>query len=1031
MRDFVSDKDPDGSMSSQHKGGATDHTPQVKTAWGVPPSHIVAKETVVKESNDQAALKDETMVYDITERGPIASDKTLYEPEGRTSEEKFRKYHRMSSGDGVTQRGRVSSSGSSSCKANDKPVLSTRVAGTTTPQDDVVFVDEEVTSHPKNTNSRSNNKKSKKGENVVGRDQNSLRERDNRKRPHHHQEQFEDRKEPQRRHEQVDNRQQQKYSKYEYVEDVDQRYGPYQRGRNNRRGGRGRGRGSRVEYYRREDDWEYYDEDYSYYYEDDVYTNTKHKYYQSSSESKPEQRHRSESKPVQRHRSESKPEQKPQSESIPEHKHRSESRPEQKPRSESRPEQKQRSENRPEQRHKYENRPEHRHRSESRPEQRHRSESRPEQKHRFENRPEQRHRSENRPEQKPQSESILEQKPRSEPIPEQKPRSEPIPDQKPRSEPIPEQKPQSEPIPDQKPWSEPIPDQKPRSEPIPEQKPRSESIPEQKLQSESMPEQKPRSESRPEQKPRFESRPEQKPRFESRPEQKPRFESRPEQKPRFESRPEQKPRFESRPDQTKSKQEYRNQSVDQTSTGRERNYRHNNKVTDTTNSLESAVTSEEQFGNRYNYKEHDWNEPDDNQFYDNAERRNTTKQSKRTRPTTKSSDDRYYRSNETEWGDRKNDGRRRGGMAGRGRGVMERDSFTTDMTSFPSRNFKRGRGMSRRGLGRGRGTRREDTRNERFETAVNEGDSVTYHGLVDIDSPSDWEEEYQTQKDITTKTANKNPTSSSNVQDTTSQYTSNVQSNVLFQQLPSNATFSSATPTGARLSRFMGVSQEGGSLKKSDGLLPTPKFFGDIDLNSHNVFVVDGQETEVGGAVLSVTSPTPDMEGFTVVESKKDKKDRDKKRKQHNLGGGEDHHKKMEDDTNRHRVSGGTQSTKKPTDNVTATPRSSGWNNFRTKPATVSSTVWSGGNRYDNESSSNEENWGKYGAIGERPSRENNTERNSAKVTRENSLVNDYRLFDNTSTNSHTPFPLNTKSGQLLSDAIDLTLSVPFSAQQV
>ena len=211
--------------------------------------------------------------------------------------------------------------------------------------------------------------------------------------------------------------------------------------------------------------------------------------------------------------------------------------------------------------------------------------------------------------------------------------------------------------------------------------------------------------------------------------------------------------------------------------------------------------------------------------------------------------------------------------------------------------------------------------------------------------------------------------------------------------------------------------------KKSDGLLPTPKLpiFDKYDVNSSGVFVIDchthDEEEETREAL-------PDTEGFTVVESKRDKQkdQREKKRKLQENRRSED---------NRHRGSS--------SHGRTSAEQGSVWNQAHSRSKTSDMWSRSGGGRSDEAASTSAgENWpqssGRYGAIGEKPSREHNIERNPANSSTDVKPENDYRLFDN----STRPFPLSPSqpsslggTGQLLQAAIDLTMTEQFPKSQV
>jgi hypothetical protein len=260
--------------------------------------------------------------------------------------------------------------------------------------------------------------------------------------------------------------------------------------------------------------------------------------------------------------------------------------------------------------------------------------------------------------------------------------------------------------------------------------------------------------------------------------------------------------------------------------------------------------------------------------------------------------------------------------------------------------------------------------------------STVYSNLDDIDSPSDWDDE---ENEVV---KNAKPVKNAPEKDSISQQAVNIP----------------AAP-----------------VSDNKGLLPTPKFL-DIDINSHGVYVVDGgrEDKEMGRASVPTS---PDMDGFTIVESKKDKKDRDKKRKQQTEdqrrgGGGDDNN------INRHKgpISKAVSSS---SSSSTSVSRNSGWPSFGPKAPPSASNI----QLEDNDGGTSNDNWGRssrYGAIGEKPSRETTSDKVMSKVTSDNMPVSDYRLFDA----DNRPFPIKPKhSGQLLSEAIDSTYSGSFTSQ--
>lgn len=153
MRDLADDGESGHAPQSDSNRLSDQSDSRVKTAWGpVPPPPIQPlnlgggakrdegergggggrhedKTRGTERSSDNQSMEerggerrpsqedDDGIVYDIRDRGPIASDKILYEPEGKASEEKFKKYHRMSSSDSTGGH----RTGSARGNKNDKP----------------------------------------------------------------------------------------------------------------------------------------------------------------------------------------------------------------------------------------------------------------------------------------------------------------------------------------------------------------------------------------------------------------------------------------------------------------------------------------------------------------------------------------------------------------------------------------------------------------------------------------------------------------------------------------------------------------------------------------------------------------------------------------------------------------------------------------------------------------------------------------------------------------------------------------------
>lgn len=201
------------------------------------------------------------------------------------------------------------------------------------------------------------------------------------------------------------------------------------------------------------------------------------------------------------------------------------------------------------------------------------------------------------------------------------------------------------------------------------------------------------------------------------------------------------------------------------------------------------------------------------------------------------------------------------------------------------------------------------------------------------------------------------------------------------------------------------VSPGGGGAKKSDGLLPTPKMFpeGILMLGS-----------PVGGAEHG----SHDNDGFTVVGSSKREKQKDKEKKRRN--GPPPKHQYEEE--NRPGKGGGA---KQPVE------QSRVWSQSAPHPP---KEVWSETEEKKEPSLDSDivvppTTAGQYGAIGDKSSRSQSSNKDSSSVSHERRSENNYRLFDNN--NSGTPtFALQPKSsgGELhvLSEAIDSTLTDPF-----
>ena len=118
-----------------------------KVAWSP-----VVTSLPLETSEPEAVLEPQNPIsiesWNMNERGPIMTPKTLYEPEGRTSQEKFRKYQRSVSGGGGGGGGgggtkpRTSSGSSKGDQSKPDKLLSKTGLSTSQDDDDTVFVDE-------------------------------------------------------------------------------------------------------------------------------------------------------------------------------------------------------------------------------------------------------------------------------------------------------------------------------------------------------------------------------------------------------------------------------------------------------------------------------------------------------------------------------------------------------------------------------------------------------------------------------------------------------------------------------------------------------------------------------------------------------------------------------------------------------------------------------------------------------------------------------------------------------------------------
>lgn len=438
---------------------------------------------------------------------------------------------------------------------------------------------------------------------------------------------------------------------------------------------------------------------------------------------------------------------------------------------------------------------------------------------------------------------------------------------------------------------------------------------------------------------------------------------------------------------------------------------------------------------------------------------------------------RYYDNSDEEGEDYRPYHRRGSGRGNRGRGSRDRRPYYDDYyeprsykersrpqdDSFPSRTFNRGyHSNTKRGRGRGRG----ESVPYRGGGRGNQTTSL-YNDLDDIDSPSDWEEDdeltkyEQKRKEKTGAPLQKNQ----NNQDSNNRLNPQVTSVPVSptRKTPSTSTSSNTEPmisqgtssnnTSTSTNVLRPLSGGGKDKRKSDGLLPTPTtttIFGHhltttisppnnatISNSSSSLSGRRGQSgkvelVDVGGSNVGGGG---DNEGFITVKREK-AKDRDKKRKQE--GGGvektSDHtHKSTTTnrDNSRHyeneyRSKGGGE--KGGASSGSNKKNEQGWNQMTT-PKEVWSTAETTTTTTRQEPSSTNSNWGggRYGAIGDRPTRGNMSEKSSTSVSKDNVSDNNYRLFDDSKSSGTTPpFPIKTKGElQVLSEAIEDTLTTP------
>ena len=1123
MREFVN-KDTDGGRGSPSdqsqslKQGRSDNNSSDKSsgqqsqskpkpAWGSVPSpvpHPLNNPDAVSGGDfpERRPSPEEAKVYDIHNRGPISA-KTLYEPEGRTSEAKFEKYQRMSSGGEISggQRGRLSSSGSGkNMDKPDKPVLTTQSTGSTTPQ-------EEGTREQEATiGIRQDSKKvSKRNDNKASDNLPYTRERDRR---------------PQRGSEGTDFRQDRKEKIPQHKYDSDER----DRRRNFNfdgppRKGRGRGRGSRSDYSGRghpeRDEWEESRRD-----TDSPETHGGRSAPQSKptqskdppqleQKNKQESRQRKNSKPeltsssgTRRH-DQSSSDKVPFSSTREQHKSdlpkrtgsdhqkadKSEQNvcshtPEQNPDSRnsernhtsdhrypdhdseqiyrSRHSNRQNSEQNNDQRHlktkqsnkQYElDRPGHQASTSSSTRSQHttsvKSEHEPVQHiHHSESQPEStRHNPhETQSHSGPVRNRQHEDQPYPDPVRNRQPDSNPTRNRQPDPDPIRNRQPDSDPTRNKQPDSDPTRNRQPDSDPTRNRQPDPDPI------RNRQPDSDPTRNKKPDSDPTRNRRPDLDSIRNRQPDSDPTRNRRPDSdsvrnrghEGQIDSEPLRNRRYESQPDSDPVRNRRRE---GQTDSDPVRNRRHED--------LGKHRDGRHYSRGRYEDDDRDWDSKQDGRrrsgrgnISNRGERRPGDGPRNRRQPQIDDEDSYYF-------GQPSIDRSSRGPFSSRDQGYVP--------GSFPSRTFdSRGFRGGRKGGGHGRGRKGLpiERRGNETEPTVQKNTNI-YEDLDDIDSASDLEED---ELDIHATTSTQllqeglespekgsghsfhdQRDKGSNIrQDQTdrsrrhdvsplssgqlSRRDPQVSEGSYFKGTDSHKTAQkpliSTTPSVSQITTV--VSSNPPLLrdpKKSDGLLPTPKLpvFEKYDVNSSGVFVIDyhtqDEEEETREA-------SPDTEGFTVVESKRDKQkdQREKKRKLQENRRSED---------NKHRGSS--------SHGRTSTEQGSVWNQAHSRSKTSDMWSRSGGGRTDEGASTNAgENWppssGRYGAIGEKPSQEHNIERNPANSSTDIKAENDYRLFDN----STRPFPLSPSqpstlggTGQLLLAAIDLTLTEQFPKSQV
>lgn len=417
------------------------------------------------------------------------------------------------------------------------------------------------------------------------------------------------------------------------------------------------------------------------------------------------------------------------------------------------------------------------------------------------------------------------------------------------------------------------------------------------------------------------------------------------------------------------------------------------------------------------------------------------------------------RFNTREREDRGRGSRARGTRWGRGYNDYEDDGYVPtrrgnnrryedeDDEYYPSRTFDR----SRRGGGRGRDQRvgrsrtgrdrnnngggdREDVPKEDLNEIKNpkeegkgnkQSTGLLYPDLDDIDSPSDYEEEdddhndkpmgrkkrpyieYEERHQYKDKGGSSRRYGSGN--------TRNYREGGERSSSRRNERYSKGNEDGSgRGQRHTRRDDTGVVEKESHPPVqdppPTTKDpnFNKYDINAHNVVVVDRRNSRSDGEDHLVGVGE---EGFIQVKSKRDKqKDRDEKRKTDGTS------KKGDDHFNRHKGFSGGRGQEQNSGGK-------GWGHLQKK--TESATRDGNGEWPINEGRS------AYGAIGDKPSKEKGSSHDDTHKATNLNTNHGYKLFETADKGKNTPFgfepPISNtpRKGERLQAAIDITLPVP------